>query len=112
MITDGLQICFHTIQDNALIILIDFIQSFLGLICDPVAGLVQVPCLARNIAGVSVAAASAQSVCAGFDVVIPLDEMSRIMVQVGGQISKELGMCCNGCCLTPTGTRLAQEQNQ
>ena len=86
------------------------LQSFLGLICDPVAGLVQVPCLARNIAGVSVAAASAQSVCAGFDVVIPLDEMSRIMVQVGGQISKELGMCCNGCCLTPTGTRLAKEQ--
>lgn len=88
------------------------LQSFLGLICDPVAGLVQVPCLARNIAGVSVAAASAQSVCAGFDVVIPLDEMSRIMVQVGGQISKELGMCCNGCCLTPTGTRLAQEQSK
>ena len=41
-----------------------------------------------------------------------LDEMSRIMVQVGGQISKELGMCCNGCCLTPTGTRLAQEQSK
>ena len=38
------------------------------------------------------------------------DEMTRIMVRVGGQISKELGMCCSGCCLTPTGERLAQER--
>ena len=44
------------------------------------------------------------------DVVIPLDEMPPIMVRVGGQISKELGMCCSGCCLTPTGERLARER--
>lgn len=88
------------------------LQCFLGLICDPVAGLVQVPCLARNIAGVSVAAASAEAVCAGFDVVIPLDEMSRIMVRVGTDITKELGMCCSGCCLTPTGVRLTREHDE
>lgn len=82
------------------------LQCFLGLICDPVAGLVQVPCLARNIAGVSVAASSAEAVCAGFEVVIPLDEMSRIMVRVGTDMTRELGMCCSGCCLTPTGKRL------
>lgn len=87
------------------------LQSFLGLICDPVAGLVQVPCLARNIAGVSVAAASAEAVCSGFDVVIPLDEMSRIMVRVGTDITRELGMCCSGCCLTPTGKRLTVEHD-
>lgn len=85
------------------------LQCFLGLICDPVAGLVQVPCLARNIAGVSVAAAAAETVCSGFDVVIPLDEMSRIMVRVGSDITKELGMCCSGCCITPTGVRLTKE---
>lgn len=84
------------------------LQCFLGLICDPVAGLVQVPCLARNIAGVSVAAASAEAVCAGFEVVIPLDEMSRVMVRVGNDITRELGMCCSGCCLTPTGKRLIE----
>lgn len=88
------------------------LQCFLGLICDPVAGLVQVPCLARNIAGVSVAAACAESVCAGFDVVIPLDEMSRIMVRVGTDITKELGMCCSGCCLTPTGRRLTKAHDE
>ena len=88
------------------------LQCFLGLICDPVAGLVQVPCLARNIAGVSVAASCAEAVCAGFDVVIPLEEMSRIMVRVGTDITKELGMCCSGCCLTPTGRRLTKEHDE
>lgn len=88
------------------------LQCFLGLICDPVAGLVQVPCLARNIAGVSVAAASANAVCAGFDVVIPLEEMSHIMVRVGTDITKELGMCCSGCCLTPTGERLTKAHDE
>lgn len=88
------------------------LQCFLGLICDPVAGLVQVPCLARNIAGVSVAAASAEAVCAGFEVVIPLDEMSRIMVRVGTEITKELGMCCSGCCSTPTGIRLIRAYDE
>lgn len=87
------------------------LQCFLGLICDPVAGLVQVPCLARNIAGVCVAAAAAESVCAGFEVVIPLEEMSRVMVRVGTDITKELGMCCSGCCVTPTGKRLTQAYN-
>ena len=88
------------------------LQCFLGLICDPVAGLVQVPCLARNIAGVSVAAASAEAVCAGFDVVIPLQEMSRIMVRVGTDMTRELGICCSGCCLTPTGVRLTREHDE
>lgn len=85
------------------------LQCFLGLICDPVGGLVQVPCLARNIAGVSVAAAAAESVCAGFDVVIGLEEMSRAMIRVGTDMTKELGMCCSGCCITPTGRRLTAE---
>lgn len=88
------------------------LQCFLGLICDPVAGLVQVPCLARNIAGVSVAAASAEAVCAGFDVVIPLEEMSRIMVKVGTDITSVVGMCSSGCCLTPTGVRLTEAQKR
>lgn len=87
------------------------LQCFLGLICDPVAGLVQVPCLARNMAGVCVAAAAAEAVCAGFDVVIPLDEMSRVMVRVGTDITRELGMCCSGCCITPTGARLTREHD-
>ena len=85
------------------------LQCLLGLICDPVAGLVQVPCLARNMAGVSIAATAAECVCSGFDVVIPLDEMTPIMVRVGAEISDNLGICSNGCCLTPTGKRLKEE---
>lgn len=84
------------------------LQCLLGLICDPVAGLVQVPCLARNMAGVSIAATAAECVCAGFDVIIPLDEMTPIMVYVGAEISNSLGVCSNGCCLTPTGKRLKE----
>ncbi len=87
------------------------LQCLLGLICDPVAGLVQVPCLARNMAGASIAATCAEAVCAGFDVVIPLDEMTRIMVRVGKEISDSLGLCCHGCCLTPTGERLKKEHD-
>ena len=86
------------------------LQCFMGLVCDPVAGLVQVPCLARNIAGVSVAAAAAEAVCSGFEVVLPLDEMSHAMVLTGAAVTDALGIGCSGCCVTPTGIRLTQER--
>ena len=88
------------------------LQSLLGLICDPVAGLVQVPCLARNMAAVSIAATAAEAVCAGFEVVIPFDEMTATMVRVGREIAAHLGFCCNGCIMTDTAQRLTCAYNK
>lgn len=86
------------------------LQSLMGLICDPVAGLVQVPCLARNMTGVAIAAVAAETVRAGFDVFLSLDEVSRAMVKTGTMIPNSLTTLCSGCCLTPTGCRVAAER--
>lgn len=86
------------------------LQSFMGLICDPVAGLVQVPCFARNMSGVSVAAVSAMTVLSGFDPLLPFSEVTDMMIKVGRQIANTLGACCSGCSETPMGKRLAAEQ--
>jgi len=86
------------------------LQCFMGLICDPVCGLVQVPCLARNMAGAAVAATSAKAVCAGFDVVLPLQETARAMIRTGTAITQAVGVSCSGCCMTPTGIRLTQQR--
>ncbi len=86
------------------------LQSLMGLICDPVAGLVQVPCLARNMTGVAIAAVAAETVCAGFDVFLPLDEVSRAMVKTGTMIPNSLTTLCSGCCLTPTSCRVTAER--
>ncbi len=86
-------------------------QSLLGLICDPVAGLVQVPCLARNMTAVSVAATSANAVMAGFEVVIPLKEAVEAMIDLGKRMPVDFRGCGSaGCCITPTGCRLKEEQ--
>ena len=86
------------------------LQSLMGLICDPVAGLVQVPCLARNMTGVAVAAVAAETVCTGFDVFLSLDEMSKAMVKTGTMIPNSLTTLCSGCCLTPTSCRVTAER--
>lgn len=88
------------------------LQSFMGLICDPVAGLVQVPCLARNMSGVAVAAVSANAVMSGFDAVLPFSEVTHTMISIGRRMVSALGACCSGCCETPTAVRLTKEQEE
>ncbi len=88
------------------------IQCILGLICDPVGGFVQIPCIARNMAGVSIAAACAKAVYAGFDPVIPLEEMSYAMVRTGAAITNILGVGSSGCCGTPTGRQLDEKAHK
>jgi L-serine dehydratase len=87
------------------------IQSLLGLVCDPVCGLVQVPCFIRNMTGVSTAAVCANAAMAGVAHVIPLDEMVDAMLRVGQNIRKTR---CNrlGTESTPTGLRLAREWSE
>lgn len=71
------------------------LQNSLGMICDPVADRVEVPCLGKNVmAGVN-ALACANMALAGFDKVIPLDETIDTMFKVGKMLPSELR--CTGC---------------
>ena len=84
------------------------IQSLLGLVCDPVAGLVEVPCVRRNATGVSVAITCADMALAGIGATIPFDEAVAAMRRVGNAMPpalRETGE--GGLAATPTGARLA-----
>jgi L-serine dehydratase len=66
------------------------LQNILGLICDPVANRVEVPCLGRNVMAASNALACANMALAGFDAVVPLDEVSETMLRVGESLPSAL----------------------
>ncbi|MBO3272792.1 MULTISPECIES: L-serine ammonia-lyase, iron-sulfur-dependent, subunit alpha [Hymenobacter] len=59
------------------------IQCMLGLVCDPVAGLVEVPCVVRNASAAAIAFSSAQIAIAGVDPVIPVDQCVAALGEVG-----------------------------
>jgi L-serine dehydratase len=66
------------------------LQNVLGMICDPVANRVEVPCLGKNVMAASNALACANLALADYDAVIPLDEVIETMDQVGKSIPSEL----------------------
>lgn len=66
------------------------LQNILGMVCDPVAGRVEVPCLGKNVMAGFNAVACANMIIAGFDKVIPLDETLIAMDQVGRMLPIEL----------------------
>lgn len=87
------------------------VQNILGTICDPVAGLVQVPCISRNAMSVANAVVSANMIMGGYDPLIPLDEVAETLFRVGKQLPPELRCTCRGgLCITPKGQQLAKEQ--
>lgn len=89
------------------------LSNILGTICDPVAGLVQVPCISRNALSAANAVISANMVMGGYDPLIPLDESAETLFRVGRQLPSELRCTCNGgLCITPCGQRLAREQEE
>lgn len=85
-------------------------QSMLGLICDPVANRVEVPCLGKNVMAASNALACANMALAGFDPVIPLDEVIDTAKHVASQMPREV-RCTNlgGLSITPTAIALEQQ---
>ena len=84
------------------------LQNMLGLICDPVGGLTEIPCIGRNVSAVSNAVTAANMVMAGFDPMIPFDETVEAMLAVGRQLPPGLRCTCGGgLCDTPCGRRLA-----
>ena len=83
--------------------------NLLGLVCDPVAGLVEVPCVKRNVVGAVNAVACANMALAGIDSAIPCDEVIDAMSRVGLQLSpdlRETGL--GGLAATPTGRAIAR----
>lgn len=85
------------------------IQCMLGLVCDPVAGLVEVPCVVRNASAAAIANSSAQIAIADVDAVIPVDECVAAMGEIGQSMEaryKETAQ--GGLAMTPTGQRIAE----
>jgi len=86
------------------------IGNILGLVCDPVAGLVEVPCVMRNASGAVNAFTAAEIALAGVSSVIPADETIAAMKAVGDQMPSCLKETAQGgLAATPTGKRLFQE---
>lgn len=86
------------------------LKCILGLVCDPVAGLVEVPCIKRNASGVSLAFTAAELALAGIKSQIPVDEVILAMKKIGREMSESLKETAEGgLACTKTG-RLLQEQ--
>lgn len=74
------------------------LMNMLGLVCDPVGGLVEYPCQNRNAAGVANALTAAEIALAGIRQLIPFDEMLEAMYQVGRRLPAELRETALGGC--------------
>ncbi len=85
------------------------IQSMLGLICDPVAGLVEVPCVVRNASAAAIANSSAQIAIADVSPVIPVDECVDAMGEIGQTMDvKYKETALGGLAATPTGQAISK----
>lgn len=83
------------------------LSNLLGLVCDPIAGLVESPCQTRNAIGVANAFTSAQLALAGVNHPVPFDEMTEAMYKVGKSLPFELReTALGGNAGTPTGCSL------
>ena len=88
------------------------IKSLLGLVCDPVAGLVEVPCVKRNAAGAMIAMSSADLALAGIRSAVPPDEVIDAMREVGDKMDvslRETGL--GGVAATPFGQEIARKMS-
>ena len=86
------------------------IVNQLGLVCDPVAGLVEIPCIKRNVSGLMIAFSSADMALAGVSPKIPVDECIEAMRQVGNALPEALKETAGGgLATTPTGLELRKK---
>ncbi|QSX23472.1 L-serine ammonia-lyase, iron-sulfur-dependent, subunit alpha [Priestia megaterium] len=85
-------------------------KSLLGLVCDPVAGLVEVPCIKRNVIGTSIAFSAADLALAGIESRIPCDEVIEAMYKVGKDMPRTLReTALGGLAMTPTGKKVKEQ---
>ncbi len=86
------------------------LKNILGLVCDPVAGLVEIPCIKRNASGVMGAFVAADLALAGIASAIPADEVILAMKKVGDVMSPALKETADGgLAATPTGKKLFEQ---
>ncbi|WP_349654771.1 L-serine ammonia-lyase, iron-sulfur-dependent, subunit alpha [Peribacillus simplex] len=86
------------------------LKNSLGLVCDPVAGLVEIPCIIRNGLHAITAQAAADMALAGISSVIPPDEVIHVMHEVGQQMPESLRETgIGGLAGTPTGQKLKKQ---
>lgn len=95
-----------TVLDAAAIAL----KNIMGLVCDPVGGLVECPCVKRNAIGAANAIISCDLALAGIKSLIPFDEVVTAMHSVGNQMHTDLKETARGgLAATPTARRLTKE---
>lgn len=86
------------------------LKNMLGLACDPVCGLVEVPCVKRNVAGAVNAVTSAQMAMAGIRSAIPVDEVIDAMRRIGAGMSEDIRETAGGgLATTPTALEIKQK---
>ncbi|HEX6058249.1 MAG TPA: L-serine ammonia-lyase, iron-sulfur-dependent, subunit alpha [Gemmatimonadaceae bacterium] len=86
-------------------------QGTLGLVCDPLGGLVELPCVFRNATGSAIALAAIEMALAGITFAIPADEVIDVMGQIGREMDVRYRETAGGgLAATPTGRRLAKER--
>jgi L-serine dehydratase len=86
-------------------------QATLGLICDPLGGLVELPCVFRNATGSAIALAAVEMALAGITFAIPADEVIDVMGEIGREMDVRYRETAGGgLAATPTGRRLAKER--
>ena len=86
------------------------LKNVLGLVCDPVAGLVEIPCIKRNVMGTANAFAAAEMALAGIDSKIPADEVIWSMKKIGDSMHSDLKETARGgLAATPTGKKLTEK---
>jgi len=86
------------------------LKNMLGLVCDPVAGLVEVPCVKRNAMGAAIAMVAADMALAGVESVIPCDEVIEAMFRIGQTMPSTMRETARGgLAVTPTGERLKRQ---
>lgn len=86
------------------------LKNLMGLVCDPVAGLVEVPCVKRNVIGAVNAISAADMALAGIESRIPVDEVIEAMGEVGLRMPVEFReTALGGLATTPTGQRVKAE---
>ncbi|MBI3568323.1 MAG: L-serine ammonia-lyase, iron-sulfur-dependent, subunit alpha [Gemmatimonadetes bacterium] len=86
-------------------------QGTLGLVCDPLGGLVELPCVFRNATGAAIALAAIEMALAGITFAIPADEVIDVMGEIGRDMDVRYRETAGGgLAQTPTGRRLARER--
>ena len=86
------------------------LKNLLGLVCDPVAGLVEVPCVKRNVIGAVNAASASEMAAAGITSVIPPDEVIDAMQAIGRKMDTSLRETGEGgLAVTPTARKLTEK---